>query len=321
MGSWMNLTGFMVSRMDSNGAERSMLLEISASECHGVQHQVPCRICGQVGLNSVLLRDDEPVVRESKWPVDLAWCPTCSLVQWTEAASGDSQPRGTSPTGRDEQAAKAIVDRLRESQQLDSDSFIVELIGGDRDILQWYDLACIPVLGIKTARSRHQTREGLPVINAAFDQELALQLVRSNQRADVIHANSAIAHIADLNGVVSGFATLLKQDGIVVVEVPYLKDLANHVGFNTLDRDEMFYFSLTALVQLFGQHGLEVVDLERLKAYGGMLRITAAKSGTMSVSAAVHDMMDDESTWVREAGFYQSFGETLAPSSHERWAA
>ena len=36
---------------------------------------------------------------------------------------------------------------------------------------------------------------------------------------------------------------------------------------------------------------------------------------------AVHDLMDDEAEWVRDPGFYQSFGETLTPPTNERWAA
>lgn len=301
-----------------------MQLETSFTECHGVQHRVPCHICSQVGLNSVLSREEDQETSRSEWSADLAWCPTCSLVQWTETASGDGKSHGPSPTGRDEAAARSIVERLSAARQLGPDSLVVELVGADRDLLQWYHQAGIPVLGVQSLRNGGASRghgKEIRAIHEAFSPELALELVRANQRADVIHSNSTIAHIADLNGVVSGFATLLKRDGILVIEVPYLKDLANHVGFNTLDRDELFYFSLTSLAQLLGQHGLEVVDVERLKMNGGVLRVIAARSGVMSATVAVHDLMDDEADWIRDPEFYQAFGETLLPSLDDRRAA
>lgn len=296
-----------------------MELELSFADCHTLQHQVPCRVCGTVGLNSVLSQDDEPVVRDSNWSIDLAWCPTCSLVQWTETVAGDGPSHTATHTVKEDDAVRSLVERLRETRHLGTDSLVVEIAGQESGLLQRYHQAGIPVLEIQPAGN--QSRAGGTTINEAFDQELALELVRTSHRADVIHTGSAFAQVEDLNGVVGGFATLLKPDGIAVVEVPYLKDLSERVGFNTPSREELCYFSLTALVQLFGQNGLEIVDIERLRIQGGVLRIVAAKSGTMSVSSTVYDLMDDESEWVRDSSFYRSFGETLAPSTNDRWAA
>ena len=295
-----------------------MELELSFAECHTFQHQIPCQICGSIGLNSVLYHDKDPVVRDSNWPIDLAWCPTCSLVQWTESVVGDEPTHGASLTIREDESVRSMVDRLRETCHLGTDSLVVEIAGSDPGLLQRYHQAGIPVLEIDPVRN--QSRQ-VPMINEQFGQELALELVHDNQRADVIHAGGTFAQVGDLNGVVSGFATLLRPDGIAVVEVPYLKDLSERVGFNTPSREERCYFSLTSLAQLFGQHGLEIVDIERLRIQGGVLRIIAAKSGTTSVSSAVYDLMDDEAEWVRDPGFYRSFGETLAPSTNDRWAA
>lgn len=301
-----------------------MLLEISSSQSPDNQLQVPCRVCGQVGLNSVISRDDQPVVQESKWPVDLAWCPTCSLVQWTDEGPGDGEMAessvGIGRTPREE--CQWMAHGIVEARQLNGDSLVVEIAAADTDLLTCYQGAGVPVMSIQPVRNVEADAEAkIDTICGAFDHELALELVHSQHRADVVHAGGTFAHLANLNGVVSGIATLLKPDGIVVVEVSYLKDLANRVGFNTLSREELCYFSLTSLTQLFGQHGLEIVDVQRRKACGGTLRIMAARSGTMCVSPAVHELMADEIDWVRDAGFYQSFGETLAPSSHDRWAA
>ena len=294
-----------------------------------------CRICGQIGLNPVLslgntplanalLREDELAAPEAKWPLDLAWCPTCTLVQITETVPPEKLFRDyayfSSFSDTMVAHARSIADRLRETRDLDSGSLVVEIASNDGYLLQWYHRAGVPVLGIEPARNIAQVAEserGVRTISEFFGPELARQLVHDGQRADVIHANNVLAHVADLNGVVAGFATLLKPEGVVVVEAPYLKDLLDHVEFDTIYHEHLCYFSLTALTQLFGQHGLEIIDVERLSIHGGSLRIFAAKTGTAAVQPAVHDLLDEESEWVRSTGFYQSFGERVESLRHE----
>jgi len=69
--------------------------------------------------------------------------------------------------------------------------------------------------------------KGIDTMLAFFGKELAEKLANGeNKRADVIHANNVLAHVADTNGFVSGIATLLKDDGVAVIEAPYVRSLA-----------------------------------------------------------------------------------------------
>lgn len=216
--------------------------------------------------------------------------------------------------------ARSIAEELCEARQLDANSLVVEVASNDGYLLQWYHKSGVPVLGIEPARNIAHVAEserGVRTISEFFGQDLARQLVREGIRADVIHANNVLAHVADLNGVAAGFATLLKPEGIAVVEVPYLKDLLDHVEFDTIYHEHLCYFSLSALQQLFGQHGMEIIDVDRLSIHGGSLRVTAARAGTASISGAVHDLLDEEAEWVRDPEFYQSFGERVEALRNE----
>ena len=51
----------------------------------------------------------------------------------------------------------------------------------------------------------------------------------------------------DLNGIVRGFGLLLKDDGVVIVEVPYVGDMIDHTEFDTIYHEHLCYFSLSAL--------------------------------------------------------------------------
>ena len=113
-------------------------------------------------------------------------------------------------------------------------------------------------------------------MNTFFTQELAKRLRSEGKQADVFLANNVLAHVPDLNGFVEGIRTLLKDDGVAVIEAPYLVDLVDHSEFDTIYHQHLCYFSITALDNLFRRHGLYP---ERCEAH---LAFTADRSACSS---------------------------------------
>jgi 2-polyprenyl-3-methyl-5-hydroxy-6-metoxy-1,4-benzoquinol methylase len=123
--------------------------------------------------------------------------------------------------------ARALVHSQLRSRNLDSKSLAVEIASNDGYLLQYYKQAGIPVLGIEPAiniaQVAQQTR-GIRTLTEFFDLATAERLVADGDMADVIHANNVLAHVDDLNGFVAGIAMLLKDNGVVLIEVPYVKE-------------------------------------------------------------------------------------------------
>ena len=255
-----------------------------------------CRSCGATGLMEVLSLGEMPLANallereqltraEPRFPLDLVFCPACSLVEITESVPPEElfedYPYFSSFSDTMLQSASAIVERLVRDRGLGDDSLVVEVASNDGYLLQYYAKAGVPVLGIEPAANVAAVAEserGIPTLVEFFGEELALRLVGEGIRADVIHANNVLAHVPDLNGLVEGLAQLLKPTGVVVVEAPYLVDFINRIEFDTIYHEHHCYFSLTALDKLFARHGLNIVDVERLPIHGGSLRIFASPS-------------------------------------------
>ena len=98
---------------------------------------------------------------------------------------------------------------------------------------------------------------------------------------------------------------------------PYLKDLLDHVEFDTIYHEHLCYFSLTALKRLFLRHKLNIVDVERLSIHGGSLRIFAVHAGSAPIQSSVEQLLREESSWVRDADCYRSFGERVESLRHQ----
>ena len=272
-----------------------------------------CRSCGSSGLATVLslgetplanalLREEELRQDEPRYPLDLAFCPTCSLVQITETVPPEILFRDylyfSSFSDTMLRHAEELTARLVRERELGAGSLAVEVASNDGYLLQYYQRAGVPVLGIEPARNiaKVAVERGIPTVAEFFGLDLARQLVAEGRRADVIHANNVLAHVADLNGFVAGMAMLLKDTGAAVIEVPYLGEMVPRLEFDTIYHEHLCYFSLTALTRLFARHGLAVTDVEQIPLHGGSLLFTATPAAARHApSARVEALLARES--------------------------
>jgi len=283
-----------------------------------------CRSCGSTDLHLVLSLGKTPLANslltpeqvtqpEPYFPLDLVFCPQCTLVQITEtvppAVLFSNYFYFSSFSDTMLHHAEVLVKRLISDRQLNPGSLVIEIASNDGYLLKNYTNAGIPVLGIEPAVNiaRVANEKGVPTLTEFFGQTLAEQLVAEGRQADVIHANNVMAHVSELNGVVEGIATLLKPGGVAIIESPYVKNMIDHTEFDTIYHEHLCYYSLTALVNLFRQHHLNIVDVERLPIHGGSLRIFASK-GT-AISDNVRQLLEEERAWgVDQIDFYADFG-------------
>ncbi|MEE8141495.1 MAG: class I SAM-dependent methyltransferase, partial [Planctomycetota bacterium] len=167
------------------------------------------------------------------------------------------------------------VEALVEARGLHQGSFVVELASNDGYLLQYYVERGISVLGIDPAPGPVEAarQKGVDSLCEFFVRDLAERLRREGRCADVIHANNVLAHVADTQGFVAGICTLLKEHGVAVIEVPYVRDLIDHCEFDTIYHEHLCYFSVSSLVPLLERQGLFLNRVEKLSIHGGSLRL------------------------------------------------
>ncbi len=277
---------------------------------------------GKTPLANSLLTGDQLGRPEPVYPLDLAFCPGCSLVQITETVPPEKLFREylyfSSFSDELLRHAKSLSEEMISRYRLGSRCLVVEMASNDGYLLQYYRAAGIPVLGIEPARNIAQValeKRGIPTLNEFFGLDLARKLVGEGRTADAFHAHNVLAHVPDLNGVVSGIRLILKDGGIAVLEVPYLKNLLDQVEFDTIYHEHLSYFSLTTLNRLFQRNGLRIFDVERIPIHGGSLRIFAGRKGGrlsgehVRRAEAVQDLLREEEAWgVNQFSFYRDFG-------------
>jgi nucleoside-diphosphate-sugar epimerase/SAM-dependent methyltransferase len=253
-----------------------------AGRCRSCQAPglLPILDLGAMPLSDGLLRPEDLGRIEPRFPLELALCPRCTLVQILETVPpavlfGDDYPYFSSFSDALLAHSRANALELIERLGLGPQSLVVELASNDGYLLRNFVERGIPVLGIDPAAGPVQAARaiGVDTLHAFFTRELARQLRSEGRRADLVLGNNVLAHVADTNGFVAGIALLLKEGGSVVIEAPYVRDLIDHGEFDTIYHEHLCYFSATSAAALFERHGLHLNDVRRLPIHGGSLRM------------------------------------------------
>lgn len=287
-----------------------------------------CRACGSARLRRFLslgdmplsdgfLRPDQLDRPEPRFPLDVAFCEDCTLVQIEHTVAPEilfdaEYPYFSSVSETVVENARENVEARLAERPLGPSALVVELASNDGYLLQFYRERGVPVLGIDPAPgpAAEARKRGVDTLVAFFGLELARRLAAEGRQADILHANNVLAHVADTGGFVRGIATLLKPDGIAVIEVPYVRDLVEKVAFDTIYHEHLCYFSVRSVQELFARHGLVLVRVERIPIHGGSLRLFAAKAGEPDRS--VRDLLAEErAVGLDRFDFYARFGERV----------
>ncbi len=283
-----------------------------------------CRSCGHSGLISILsfgqtaisdrlLTKNQLEKPELRFPLELVFCPNCTLVQITESVDPkilfcEDYPYFSSVSkallGHSRQNALELI----KSRELNEKSLVIELASNDGYMLRNFVEHGIPVLGIDPAEApaKAAIETGVSTMVTFFTKELACRLVSEGKMADVVIANNVLAHVPDLNGFVEGIKTALKDDGTTSIEVPYLVNLIDNCEFDTIYHQHLCYFSVTALDKLFRRHGLYLNDIKQLSIHGGSLRLYAGHKE--NVKNCVKDLLQKEARLgIDKISYYEGF--------------
>jgi SAM-dependent methyltransferase len=289
-------------------------ISITACRGCGAKHLEPILDLGETPLADRLLTAEQLEQAEFIAPLKVVFCPACSLMQITETVNpdvlfGDEYPYYSSVSPALQAHFKAGADKLITRQNLGPGSLVIEAASNDGYLLRHFQEHGIAILGIDPATGPAQTAQakGIRTLIRFFSLDLARQLRSEGWEADVFAANNVLAHVADLNGFVEGAATLLKDRGLLAIEVPYLIDLINHCEFDTIYHQHLCYFSLTALNHLLRRHGLFINRVERIPIHGGSLRVLVAKHS--QPDSSVQTLLNYERRiGADQSGYYQEFG-------------
>jgi len=192
----------------------------------------------------------------------------------------------------DEFANHVITDYLIDSKN----SFVVEIGSNDGIMLKHFANNNIRHLGLEPSENvaRAAEENGVNTIVQFFDAKIAVNIIKEYGQADAFLAANVMCHIPYINSIVEGIKLLLKPDGIIMFEDPYLGDVIQKTTYDQIYDEHTFLFSVHSIQYLFNQFDMEVIDLEPQDTHGGSMRYVIAHKGARLVQENVHKQLEFE---------------------------
>jgi 2-polyprenyl-3-methyl-5-hydroxy-6-metoxy-1,4-benzoquinol methylase len=251
-----------------------------------------CRLCGapltrtfvDLGMSPLC----ESYVPEEKldeaevfYPLHVRLCDACLLVQLPAYVPGEDifsdyayfSSYSDSWVAHAKRYAEATIGRLG----LTPDSLVIEVASNDGYLLQHFQAAGIPVLGVEPAANVAEAAcaRGIPTEVQFLGANTGQEIAQRHGRADLVAANNVFAHVPDIRGFAAGLRALVKDEGMVTLEFPHLLRLIERRQYDTIYHEHFSYLSLLTSSSALATAGLRVVDVDELGTHGGSLRVYA----------------------------------------------
>lgn len=274
------------------------MAKVTCCRSCGMSELVEILNLGETPLANALLTEADLAKPETTYPLILLWCRECTLLQISENVPGEilfsHYFYHSSFSDAFLAHCKALATKIIDEKKLTSDSLVIDIASNDGYLLQFYKDAGVPVLGIEPAKNiaAEALKKGIDTRNDFFSEELAKTL----PKADIVHANNVLPHVGDQRDFMKGIKAVLKPEGTAVIEFAYAIDTIDHLEFDQIYHEHMCYFSLTSLLRLAREAGLDITDVERIAMHGGSLRVSLSHEGT-PVAPAVREMLEAEKAW------------------------
>ena len=238
----------------------------------------------------------EDFKNEYFFEMEVAFCPDCKMFQLVNIPdrelmfndhyafySGTSKLMGVH--------FKEFADHLLDGYLRDKKNpFVVEIGSNDGIMLQHFAQKGIRHLGIEPSENVAQVAigKGINTIVEFFDKNLAERIVTQNGQADAFIAANVMCHIPYIKSIVEGIAVLVKPDGIVMFEEPYLGNVIEKTTYDQIYDEHTFLYSVHSVEYLFGLYNMEIIDVEPQETHGGSMRYVIGHKGMKTVSDNVH---------------------------------
>ena len=243
----------------------------------------------------------EQIKNEYTFPMKVGFCGNCNMVQLVEQPDREKMFHEnyaffSSTSNYMKEHFKLFSNSVSELQDLNENSFVVEVGCNDGILLENFIIENIPCLGVEPSENVAQVamEKGIEVIMKFFDRPLAEHILQSHQKADAILSANVMCHIPYIHSIYDGVKTLLKEDGVFIFEDPYLGEIIEKTSFDQIYDEHVFLFSALSVNYLANMHDLELVNVEPQITHGGSMRYTIAHKGIKTVSQNVIKLIDQE---------------------------
>ena len=135
---------------------------------------------------------------------------------------------------------------------------------------------------------------GVDSIIEFFSEKLAKKVIVDYGKVSVITGTNVFAHINDLDDFMKSADSLLVENGMIVIEAPYLLHLIKNLEYDTIYHEHLSYLSVKPIIEFCKKFNFEIFDIEKQEIHGGTLRYYISRKNKKQVTQNVSNYLETE---------------------------
>lgn len=292
----------------------------------GYQKRKQCASCNSSNFSNILDLGIVPLAgyfptkkqvlskKESKFPLNLLSCDKCKLIQTDSVIDPNilfKDYRYMSSISLSKHF-NDLAHTLNKKYSVKG-KHILEIGCNDGVLLEPLSKLGAIVEGVDPATNivKLATKKGLKVYNNYFNYKNFKDKEFKN-KYDLVLSNNAFAHIIDIQNVIKGIKHVLKPEGDFIFEVHYLKNLLEEYQWDNIYHEHIYYYSITALHNMFSQYNMTVVDFEEIPIHAGSIRVTVKNTKKSIPSTKVKNRLNVELQTICNDSFLKNYNSKVS---------
>lgn len=213
-----------------------------------------------------------------KYPVVISQCRNCLLIQLKYSIPDNLlfSDNYSYLSGNSKEKIKNFESILNKIKKYSKNTIpkILDIGSNDGSFLELAKKKHFKILGVEpTNTAKIASQKGINTIKKPLNLNLAKKINKKYSKFDFVVATNFFAQTNNLEEILNSVKLILKNDGLLIVEVQYLYDLLLQKGFDSFHHEHIAYYTLSSITKVLEKYKLFVYDAEKLKVHGGILRV------------------------------------------------
>jgi len=264
-----------------------------------------CRMCksrniqkfldlGFSALSDGFLTKEQLKEPETFFPLTVNFCTDCGLCQLgyvvlPELMFNEDYPYDSSTTKTGTTHFTKMGIDICNKFNLKPNSLVIDVGSNAGVLLGGFKSKGMKVLGIEPSSNvaKIAIKNNIDTLIDFFSNKLTKKILDEYGKVSVITGTNVFAHIDNLEDFMLTSDILLLEDGIIVIEAPYLLHLINKLEYDTIYHEHLSYLSVKPIANFCKQFNFELFDIEEQTIHGGTLRYFIGRKNTREISQNV----------------------------------
>lgn len=242
-----------------------------------------CKICKSEKITEILDLGMQPlankypknkneIIKEKKYPLKIIFCSNCKSAQIKKIINRKLLFVDYYYLSSVNKKLKNHFENL--SKKLTEYNFIVDIGSNDGILLEPLKKINKLAIGIDPSINvgKIANKKGLKTFIGFFNQEIIKKILIKYPKPDLIVASSVVTHLENPNRFARDIKSFIKKDGVLIIEIEYLKNFIENTEFERFYFDRPFYYSAYSINYMFKNVGMTLYDIEKINIHGGSIR-------------------------------------------------